>query len=225
MTRPDAGLDWQAEITRMLHADNDSGSHVEDDTVTFHPSQLARCKRQCLKSKLGLSDHDAETLGRFRLGNLIHSWLESHVEDRPGVLAEHPVEKEYRHPDYNGVIRITGKCDVYDTVQNQIYDWKTRSGWYKFDPPEQRHTDQLQLYLDMADADSGQICYISKKDMEVRTWPPDQTTVPRDSETVSRLVEKAFELRQYLKNHSVETIAGLPEPCGCWICEQEESHA
>jgi CRISPR-associated exonuclease Cas4 len=223
--KPTAHLDWQSEIPRYLHADNDPSSHVESDNETFHPSQLARCKRQCLKSKCGLSDHDTETLGRFRVGTLLHEWLESHVSQRPGLMAEHELDRKYERSTYNGAVRIVGKCDVYDTVRNQIYDFKSRSGWYKFDPPNQRHTDQLQLYLDMANAQSGQICYVSKKDMEVRTWPSDQKAIPRDPETVDRLITKAFELSEYLRYNTVETVSDLPDPCGCWMCEQEADNA
>lgn len=223
LTETPAPIDWEAQLARTLAVANDDDSHTEPDAITFHPSQLARCKRQAAISKLGLEEHDTETLGLFQVGTLVHEWLEDTFEGRiPGVHCEYPVTREYRRPGRAGVVRITGTADVYDEHDNVVYDWKTRGGWYKFDPPSDRHMDQLTLYMDALDAAAGQVVYLNKKNLEVRTWPEDDTFA-FEPDRRDELVEQAFEMREALKQtDEIETRSDLPfERCGCWLCEQE----
>jgi hypothetical protein len=74
-------LDWEEEIHRALHAQNDDESHVEQNPQDWHPSQLSRCKRQAVISAYGLEQHDTDTLDIFKTGTLIHEWLEVPFED------------------------------------------------------------------------------------------------------------------------------------------------
>jgi len=218
-----APIDWEAQLARTLAVANDDDSHTEPDSFTFHPSQLARGKRQAAISKLGLESHDTETLGVFQIGTLVHEWLEENFSGRfPGVSHEVPIEAEYDRPGYRGLVRVTGHADVYDAHDNVVYDWKTRGGWYKFDPPSERHLDQLTLYMDALDAEAGQIVYLNKKNLEVRTWP-EAGTFAFDPDRRDALVEQAFEMRQALKAaDEIATKADLPfERCGCWLCGQE----
>lgn len=216
-------IDWEARLERLLHVQNDPESHTERNAVRFHPSQLAKCKRQCAISKFGLEDHDTKTLGTFRIGTLIHEWLEVTFEDRtPGVHHEYPVISRHEHPDYDGVVEVVGTADVYDEHDGVVYDFKTRGGWYKFDPPTERHIDQLTLYMDAVGADAGQVVYINKKNLEVRTWPADETFA-FDSARHDDLIRKAFEMRETIKAvQGIETIDDVPfAPCGCWLCDKE----
>jgi hypothetical protein len=218
-----APIDWEDHLARTLAVEHDDDSHTEPDTFTFHPSQLARCPRQASLSKFGLEVHDTETLGVFQIGTLVHEWLEDQFSGRfPGVSHEVPIEQEYDRPGYHGLVRVTGHADVYDDHDGVVYDWKTRGGWYKFDPPNERHLDQLTLYMDALDADAGQIVYINKKNLEVRTWPQDGTFA-FDPDRRDALVEQAFEMRESLKDvDEIDSAADLPfEPCGCWLCDQE----
>lgn len=216
-------IDWKAQLARTLHVNNDDESHTERDSVRFHPSQLARCNRQALISKFGLEEHDTTTLGVFQVGTLVHEWLEEEMDDRvPGAHVEIPISKEYRRPGYSGLVEVVGTADVYDEHDNVVYDWKTRGGWYKFDPPSERHLDQLTLYMDALDADAGQVVYLNKKNLEVRTWP-DGETFAFDPERRDELVNKAFQMRESIKAAGeIESIDDVPaEPCGCWLCSQE----
>ena len=219
-------IDWEKQLARTLAVANDDDSHTERNAVRFHPSQLARCPRQATISKFGLEDHDTETLGVFQIGTLVHEWLETELGGRfPGVHAEHPVQAEYRRPGNSGVVEVVGTADVYDGHDGVVYDWKTRGGWYKFDPPSERHLDQLTLYMDALDAEAGQVVYINKKNLEVRTWPEDGTFA-FDPDRRDDLIGQAFEMRAAIKDAgAIETVADVPfEPCGCWLCGQEDPH-
>lgn len=217
---PGAVLDWPGLVARKLHVEADPDSHVEEDTRTFHPSQLSRCKRQACLSKFGLDDHDTTTLGTFRLGTMIHEWLEESFRDR---LQGVEFEKEL-HRGYDGPITITGRCDVYDSHGDAVYDFKTRSGWYRFDPPNDAHLDQVALYADMVGADHAQVVYVSKKTLEVKTWPEDGLWTPSQTR-VSGLLNKAREMAEVLEETGTPgTKANVPfEPCDCWLCDRDDS--
>jgi len=217
-------IDFQEQIERTLHAEQDSDSHTEPEPAVFHPSQLARCKRQATISKFGLDDHDTETLGVFHVGTMIHDWLEDTLSGRfPGVEFEKEISQDYdyRTGKLESIVKVVGRCDVYDSHENTVYDFKTRNGWYKFDPPSERHVDQLTLYMDALDANYGQVVYINKSDLEVRTWP-ENDVFEFGPERRDRLVEKAQDIHNELPDTEIECVADVPfEPCGCWLCEQE----
>jgi hypothetical protein len=216
-----APIDWEAHLARTLHVAEDEDSHTERDPVTFHPSQLARCKRQAVISKFGLDDHDTDTLGTFHVGTLIHEFLEASFSGRfPGVHHEQAIEQQYE--DADGEIVVTGHADVWDEHHGVVYDWKTRNGWYKFEPPTERHLDQLTLYMDALDAEAGQVVYLNKADLEVRTWPEDGTFA-FDTDRRDALLEKAREIRAAIEQvGDITSRADVPfAPCDCWICSQE----
>jgi hypothetical protein len=178
------GLDIKNAIEEALIEQNNGESHVENDCYTFHPSQLAGdCKRQILLSKFGIENHGIDDLGRFRIGTLVHEWLENHLpeiirNDRYSVIMEKPV-------DYHaGKIHITGSvdCVIYDNKEKtkSIIDFKTQNGWYYFDPwdfegkfteHKDYHLDQIVIYSVMLDADFCKLVYINKGDFEVKPWP------------------------------------------------------
>lgn len=221
MTDTPTPIDWSDHVERTLHLDHDGDSHTERDAYVFHPSQLARCKRQATISKFGLDEHDTKTLGIFKTGTLIHEWLEEEMHGRLlGVHHEHEIRQEYEIE--NGAVVVKGHADVWDEHSGVVYDFKTRGGWYNFDPPRESHLDQLTLYMDALDAVAGQVVYINKKDLEVRTWPEDGTFA-FDPERRDELVEKASEMRDALKEvGEISSRDDVPfEPCDCWLCNKE----
>jgi hypothetical protein len=209
-------LNFEAAVNDALHEANDPESHVERDARTFHPSQIARCPRRAYCSKLGLDDQ-SDILGVFQTGTLIHEFLEEHMADRFAKCEfEHPVEYEA-----DG-IRFTGRTDCYDPAANAVYDFKTRASWYNFDPPTQRHLDQMYVYMAALGADRGQVVYLSKSDMGVRTWPEDGF-FEFDRGRFDQLVEKAQRIKAAIDVDGLpETVDDIPfERCGCYFCEEE----
>lgn len=220
-------IDFESEIERILDAQNDGGSHTERDTGTFHPSQLAKCPRQCAKSKLGLEEHTKETLGRFKIGTLVHEWLEDSLGERfAGVEFEKPLNETYRAEiEDEGSVEfgVTGHCDVYDSHENAVYDFKTRNGWYKFDPPNDRHLDQLTLYMDMVGAEKAQVVYLNKADLEVRTYP-ENGFFELDEQRLFKLLDRAATIKMELdRTESLpSSVDELPFGlCDCWLCGLE----
>lgn len=213
-------IDFESEVQRALEAAEDNESHVERDPSVFHPSQLVRCQRRAYCSKLGLDD-TTDALGVFQTGTLIHEFLEEQLSDR---FADESVvfEEEIEYTD-DREITIKGCADCIDRRNGVVYDFKTRGSWYKFDPPTQRHIDQLLLYMaGLEDIERGQIVYLSKKDMEIRTWPEDGL-FEFDETRYGTLIEKAVRIQHRIEQDGIaESPDEIPfEKCDCYFCSQE----
>jgi hypothetical protein len=216
-------VDWKTQIGQRIHDTAEQDSHVERDAITFHPSQLAKCKRQATLAKFGLKEFEIDTLGTFRAGTIIHEWLQSEMAAQfPGCEFEREIEQTYRNPDSGEEIRVTGHADLWDPKQGIVYDFKTRGGWYNFNPPTDRHLDQLTLYMDALNAEAGQIVYINRKNLEIRPWPA-ETTYPHDVGRRTKLVQKARKIRDGIREaDEITSKADVPfKDCGCWLCGQE----
>lgn len=210
-------IDFADAIAAALEANRDPESHRELDPRVFHPSQLGYCKRQALLSKLGLKD-DSDALGIFHTGTLIHEFMEHDVSNVVPARCQFEVPVECT---VDG-ITFTGHADCYDPESGTVYDFKSRGGWYNFNPPTDRHVDQLTIYMNALEATGGQVVYISKKDLEVRTWP-ENGTFEYDGKRLAALVSKAKEIRDELyANGLPQSRAEIPfEKCGCYFCDQE----
>ena len=216
-------VDWEAQIGQTIRDTAEQDSHVERDAVTFHPSQLAKCKRQATLAKLGLKDFGTDTLGTFRAGTLVHEWIQAELADQfPDCEFERKIVETYTNPVSGEEISVTGHADLWDPEQGIVYDFKTRGGWYNFNPPTERHLDQLTLYMDALDAEAGQIIYINRKNLEIRPWPAD-TTYPFDADRRAKLLQKGREIRDGIREGGeITSKADVPfEDCGCWLCGQE----
>ncbi|MFC6720923.1 hypothetical protein ACFQGT_00045 [Natrialbaceae archaeon GCM10025810] len=209
-------IDFDAHLQRALEAANDPESHVERDPETFHPSQIAACKRQAYLGKLGLKDH-TDILGVFQTGTLIHEFIEEYVGAQlAGAEFEKRVELE------TDGVRFVGHTDCYDPAANACYDFKSRNGWYNFDPPNDRHLDQLHVYMAATGAEYGQVVYVSKGDMEVRTWP-ENDLFAFDADRFAAIVERATAIRDAIDENGVaESPDEIPfDRCGCFMCRSE----
>ncbi len=214
-TTEEEPIDFEHELQAALERVNDPESHVERDAETFHPSQIAACERQAYLSKLGLKDH-TDILGIFQTGTLIHEFIEEHVGVTVDALFEHDIELETEG------VRFVGTTDCWDPDAGAIYDFKTRNGWYRFDPPKERHLDQIHIYMAATGATHGQLVYVSRSDLEVRTWPVNGF-FEFDAERFDRLVDRAGRIRDAVDAHG---IAATPEEipfdrCGCYLCDNE----
>jgi len=212
----DAALDFESAVDDALQEANDPESHVERDPAVFHPSQIARCERRAYCSKLGLDDQ-SDILGIFQTGTLIHEFLEGHLA---GQFPHAEFEREIALK-VDGV-EFVGQTDCYDPDANVVYDFKTRASWYNFDPPTQRHLDQIYVYMAALDAEYGQVVYLSKGDLEIRTWPEDGF-FEFDQERFDDLVAKAQRIRDAVEEHGVaQAVREVPfQRCGCYFCDNE----
>jgi CRISPR/Cas system-associated exonuclease Cas4 (RecB family) len=237
-------IDWQKWLDGKIEEKSDRLSHFEPEPFTFHPSQLAKCKRQCYISKLGLVKHDSKTLRTFEMGNIIHEYLQELIketddENRFAVEKDLSVTVPSTHD-----ITLVGHCDLLDKKLNIIYDFKTRGSWYKFETPVDRHMTQLSLYQYMLwrelleekigfGDDShihGQIVYVNKKNMEIRKYPQDtlDSFNPQNDDNVSNRAKNALQKAGIIGTKIEEN--GIPnskdcipfEKCGCWLCDIEE---
>ena len=214
-------IDFESAIQSTLIQLNDEHSHTELDPYTFHPSQLAKCPRQCYNSKLGLLDH-TDALGTFHTGTTIHEFMETEVIPNLDVETQCEVAIE---AEMNG-LTVVGHADLYEPGTNTVYDYKSRANWYRFSPPIERHLDQVYLYMKALGASQGQIVYLAKSDLEVRTWPPESAGIDAfglDPGCVQDLLEKGKHIAAVIIDEGYPTSGEeIPfEKCGCWLCEKE----
>lgn len=217
-------IDFVSTIQSTLTRLNDEHSHTELDPYTFHPSQLAKCPRQCYNSKLGLLDH-TDALGAFHTGTTIHEFMENEVIPSLDVETQCEVAIE---TEMNG-LTIVGHADLYEPGTNTVYDYKSRASWYRFNPPIERHLDQVYLYMKALGASQGQIVYLAKSDLEVRTWPPESAGIDAfglDPGRVQDLLEKGKHIAATIIDEGYPTgKEDIPfEKCDCWLCEKESLH-
>ena len=151
-----------------MAAEEDEGSHTEYDPRVFHPSNVGYHPWIMLVNKLGLSDK-SDLRGTFKTGELIHEYTQDALARKFDHIGYEEIETPVEF-DESG-LTFTGHADVYDPETDIVYDIKSRGSWYHFDPPVDRHLDQLHTYMRGLDAQYGQVIYISKKDLEVRAWP------------------------------------------------------
>lgn len=235
--REQPGFDLKKELRTAIERADNPASHLEADTGTFHPSQLSTtCLRQAYLSVAGLSEGPT---GAAHVGTLMHSFVEEQVggwveaSDR-NIRFEEQVSREFG--DHR--VKIVGNADVIDYDAGVVTDLKTRSDLrYYFDPPEQRHLDQVHLYMAATGCSEGRILYASRKDWELFRWPADDDKEDRDTfeydpDRVEHLIEtRAIPIRETLENEGVATCeAEIPfDKCStdddhddyCWLCDRE----
>lgn len=213
---------------------NDSSYSYEPVPNVFHPSQVGKCKRQMFLSKLGQANLPVDVLGKFTVGTIIHSWLE---ENLSGTMARKGYNPEFETPvnfEEDG-LKFKGQADMYDPDTNVVIDFKTRANFYHFNPPVQRHLDQIYTYMRGLDADKGKVLYLGKTDLELRDYPNDAVE-PRffdfNSSRWEYLKARCHQVRVAVKERVenreegdyVRSIDDIPfEPCGeCYVCRHED---
>jgi len=220
-------INWPQEIRTGIEEANEEGSHTERDTHTFHPSQIANCKRQATISKLGLSNHTTETLGNFLAGTLFHEWVEENLDLGDSVVHEVSCGLE------NDGIKFTGHADIWDVEEGILYDIKTRGdyfhgGFQYLDPPNDRHITQLSVYMRCLEVSEAQVIYVDKKNpTHIQTWPEGDTfdlTHERYMEPIRKAKQIKEELEAFESEHGhlPEKKSEVPfEKDDCWVCENE----
>lgn len=223
-------IDWNEAFEEMMEHDEDPNSHRELDPWVFHPSQVGQCKRQCYLSKLGLEKHDPPQMGAFKTGTIIHEWIEETLpEIREDTVQEAPIEHEVDN------VTFVGHADCVQFLDDltAVYDYKTKGSFYYYDPPCDRHIDQLTIYMDAIGAEVGQIVYLGKKKLfregeDKENWwietYPEAGLLHMDKERLRGLVDKASEIAQTIERRGLPANpAQIPyDKCGCWICGIEQ---
>lgn len=232
-------INFREEVQEKLRERN-GHSHTELDTTTFRASSVGKCPRHILLNKLGVKQHDAETQGKFQTGDFIHNWIQEEILPRHPTMHENQVEIE------EDGVRIVGHYDCFDPINGVVYDYKSRDGWYRFEPPVERHLQQLEVYmraLNLKDP-RGLMIYVSKSDLFVETYP-DHFGITKEREDVeseqdelvepseqrwNKILEKVTEVQDYLEENgfpaSEEEVNAAFKPCddcvGCYFEDSEK---
>lgn len=172
-------INFESAIEQQMESEEEEGSHTEWNPTIFHASQIGYSEWLLLCKKLGFTDV-SDLRGTFKMGELIHEYVQDALHDASVMdNSDQPFANPLpRLPRIEEPVEVTedgltilGHADVYDPAADVVYDIKSRSSWYNFDPPVDRHIDQLHAYMRGLDAEYGQVVYIQKKDLEVKTWP------------------------------------------------------
>jgi hypothetical protein len=229
-------MNFEKTIYDTLQSEADQDSHTEYDAYTFHPSQAAMCKRQMVLSKLGISKPSPKLLGIFRVGTLIHEWLEENLPanlDTSNIEVERSVSTTLATDSKLPDIEVVGHSDLYIPEKDCVVDYKTQSGWYYFDPrkhkvenEKRRHLAQLNLYMECIGAQNGKLVYIDKGKFEPRQYPQDNSEfIEYDARLVEEIVTNVSKVVEYLHwagfpNH----VGEIPfDKCGCYVCDSEKT--
>ena len=188
-----------------MAVEEDEGSHTEFNPRVFHPSSVGYHPWLMLVNKLGLSDK-SDLRGTFKTGELIHEYVQDALieQDEVDVGA---IEQEVQFTEdgltFTGHADIVARSPISKTGQEVVvYDIKSRANWYHFDPPCDRHLDQLHTYMRGLDAQYGQVIYISKKDLEVRTWP-EGAPFTFDESRWSDIKQRCRQVRDAIIDHGI----------------------
>lgn len=229
-------INFQEDLQQKL-VERNGHSHTELDKTTFRASSVGYCERQILLSKLGVKNFDADTQGRFQTGDFIHDYIQENILPKYATKHENQVEVQL------GEITIKGHYDCFDPQNEVVYDFKSRSSWYRFSPPSDRHLDQLEVYMRALGVTRGLMVYVSKSDLTVETYPDyfgqsnEREDVDEQGELVkssderwNKIIDKVQNVRDYLKENgyptSEEDVNAAFKPCNnsdCMGCKFEDS--
>lgn len=198
---------------------------------------MGYCPRQILLSKLGVKRFPADTQGRFQTGDFIHEYIQDRI--LPGHLTMHENQVTV---DVDG-LTLKGHYDCFDG--QIVYDFKSRGSFYRFNPPYDRHIDQLHVYMKALGVQHGLMVYVSKSDLSVETYPDyfgtsserDDTAdehgqlIEFDERRWQRIVEKAKTVHEVLEAEgfpsSMDDVDQLFQQCGnadCMGCKFEDQN-
>lgn len=214
-------INFKKELQQVLKDDEHVGSHQEPDISTFRASSTGYCPRQILLNKMGVKAPDPSGLGRFQVGDWIHEWIQENV--LPKYMSKHENEVTYSQDG----ITLKGHYDAFDG--DVVYDFKSRSSWYRFSSslPIQRHLDQLNTYMAALGIDYGMMVYVSKGDLSVEQYPdyfgegeehssPEQHLIQYSQKRMDEIIEKCQTVRDFLDEEGFpEDASEIPfDKCG-----------
>lgn len=212
-------IDFEGAIERTLHKEN-GDSHTELHPDVFHPSGIAPCHRQAFIRKLGLDSQDTTSLGVFKVGTLMHEWMEDEVSKElpDSVEQETPIE----YVADNG-IKFKGHADGFDPVGEVVYDFKSTSKQAyggedsypdDFDGVKEDYLNQLHVYMKALGVKRAKLVWMNKKDFAVRTYPETEGEfIEFDEERWQKILDKADMIRDEVKQIVDKVgLADDPEP-------------
>lgn len=170
----------------------------------------------------------------MHVGTILHEWIEVHAVphiadaldvDEDDVYTEHEIEHEV------GDVTFVGTADLWIPSEEIVVDWKTKGGWYNFEPENDRHLDQIHVYAGSLDAAKFGIVYLNKKDLEARTYPESGDTFGEyDPERFGAVLDRARDVMEAIEDYGIaEDEDEVPfEKCyedsgdPCYFCDSEE---
>lgn len=154
----------------MVKADADkSAGHTGRVTTRFYPTEasamspngvVGRCRRRTYYSQQGMvtpEEHDIQTLGRFKVGNILEDWIRE-LAISSGIRHDNSVKIRYNIPGSDKV-QISGEVDMIYKIDDEIVGGEIKTSFgYDFEStvfhkqtipgmPKVEHVMQVLLYL------------------------------------------------------------------------------
>lgn len=152
-------------------------------------TEITGCIRQSFYNRIFLSDLNYQAAFRILRGTLIHEWLAeklpiglSEVRDRSHLKTEMEI---------GDGVKLLGRADYL--MGNYVVELKTTSK-KKIDKPLEEHVNQILMYMHMLKKDKGVIVYLHDNG-EISSF-----TINRNDERIRKLIAKARDLYEALKN-------------------------
>lgn len=139
---------------------------------TWHPSSISGCPRKALYDFNGVpksNPHNARTSRVFRVGHLLHEFIQEAIQRSPDVKAVY-VEVKIDHPG----LRVSGAVDglvEYESGTWEVLEFKTiNSQAFKYgDLPKEDHKVQAGVYTKCLKETGG---LATRSDGVITTIPP-----------------------------------------------------
>jgi hypothetical protein len=207
-------VDRKIDIQTVFEIDESATERFFD---TFYAYHAGHCRRQLYLSKTDLTDatHDQGQLDA-------HQLVQQHLGDQ--LQQNYPnIDRLPRRSTHVGSLTLVGRPACVNPETETVYHVKPRNGWYRFHPPNERHLDQMEVYLRVSNAEQGRLVYVSMADLtDYRLWPPDDYLTP-DDDRFEDILSRVRCVRDDIVSNGVATSPEqIPfDPCDCYLCESE----
>lgn len=154
----------------------------------FYASEVGYCPLRLFFSITFPARYDTRVLQVFKVGDLVHEYIQSLLREKYGADVEVPIREEIIQEKS---IEMHGRVDVL--VDDTPYELKTTAVLPT--APREHHIAQLTAYLHLLGVRKGYVVYVEKNTINVAQYPVRYDsalweTIVRKVETVHDAVEE-----------------------------------
>jgi len=188
-----------------------------DDSV--YASELGYCKRRTYYAHTDPREHPPETLMLFEVGDIIHKKFDELLKASTAELGIAEIIPEgyiclYLPEDD---LRITGYFDnllIFNDGRRHLIEKKSASRIDNLDSPFNHHLLQTTVYQKATGADTAEIVYCNKNDMQVKSFDIDF-----NPEIFDEAIYRAKDVHYAMRNGAPPEPEGRLTPSRRWECK------
>lgn len=156
MTMTTTALDIRELLIQRLQ----DRERKERDHKTFYASELGYCPLKLFFTFVHPKEPDPHTLQIFKMGDLVHEYIQRIVQDATDAEVEVPI-RQLVDPERG--IEIHGRIDIL----HEGVPYELKSSARIPSGPYAHHVAQLNAYLKMLDRDVGYLVYVEKNTFDI----------------------------------------------------------